>query len=216
MKNRMHKTPTNTLTAKNIINSIFVVLFWWTFWLLTQTLFMIDVPYLSPLLTSSNPQTNFIYLTLWVVAVNIVALGVWHWRKRDYSFLKIKDKWDILGYIVPLVLIVALLATKSTAFDVPIGIYIVVMVVTSFCQELLTTGYMQTGLSKTLGPIAAAIVTCVVFYLGHFMIANTLSLMGVIMVAGFILFSWLRYVRGNIYFVNIVHLTWALVMVLAF
>ena len=212
----MHKTPTNTLTAKNIINSIFVVLFWWTFWLLTQTLFIIDVPYLSPLLTSSNPQTNFIYLTLWVVAVNIVALGVWHWRKRDYSFLKIKDKWDILGYIVPLVLIVALLATKSTAFDVPIGIYIVVMVVTSFCQELLTTGYMQTGLSKTLGPIAAAIVTCVVFYLGHFMIANTLSLMGVMMVAGFILFSWLRYVRGNIYFVNIVHLTWALVMVLAF
>ena len=216
MKNRMHKTPTNTLTAKNIINSIFVVLFWWTFWLLTQTLFIIDVPYLSPLLTSSNPQTNFIYLTLWVVAVNIVALGVWHWRKRDYSFLKIKDKWDILGYIVPLALIVALLATKSTAFDVPIGIYIVVMVVTSFCQELLTTGYMQTGLSKTLGPIAAAIVTCVVFYLGHFMIANTLSLMGVMMVAGFILFSWLRYVRGNIYFVNIVHLTWALVMVLAF
>ena len=216
MKNRMHKTPTNTLTAKNIINSIFVVLFWWTFWLLTQTLFIIDVPYLSPLLTSSNPQTNFIYLTLWVVAVNIVALGVWHWRKRDYSFLKIKDKWDILGYIVPLVLIVALLATKSTAFDVPIGIYIVVMVVTSFCQELLTTGYMQTGLSKTLGPIAAAIVTCVVFYLGHFMIANTLSLMGVMMVAGFILFSWLRYVRGNIYFVNIVHLTWALVMALAF
>lgn len=216
MKNRMHKTPTNTLTAKNIINSIFVVLFWWTFWLLTQTLFIIDVPYLSPLLTSSNPQTNFIYLTLWVVVVNIVALGVWHWRKRDYSFLKIKDKWDILGYIVPLVLIVALLATKSTAFDVPIGIYIVVMVVTIFCQELLTTGYMQTGLSKTLGPIAAAIVTCVVFYLGHFMIANTLSLMGVMMVAGFILFSWLRYVRGNIYFVNIVHLTWALVMVLAF
>ena len=216
MKNRMHKTPTNTLTAKNIINSIFVVLFWWTFWLLTQTLFIIDVPYLSPLLTSSNPQTNFIYLTLWVVAVNIVALGVWHWRKRDYSFLKIKDKWDILGYIVPLVLIVALLATKSTAFDVPIGIYIVVMVVTIFCQELLTTGYMQTGLSKTLGPIAATVVTCVMFYLGHFMIANTLSLMGVIMVAGFILFSWLRYVRGNIYFVNIVHLTWALVMVLAF
>jgi membrane protease YdiL (CAAX protease family) len=175
---------------------------------------MVDIPYLSPLLTSSSPQANFISLTLWIVVVNIVALGVWHWRKRDYSFLKIKDKWDVLGYIMPLTLIIALLATKSTAFNVPIVIYIVAMIITDFCQELLTTGYMQTGLSKTLGPVAAAIVTCVMFYFGHFMIADTFSVMGGIMVAGFILFSWLRYVRGNIYFVNIAHLTWALVMVL--
>lgn len=216
MKNQKQKVLKNKLTPKKIVGSILIILFWWIFWLGTQALFMIDVPYLSPLLTSSDPQTNFIYLTLWIVVVNIVALGVWHWCKREYSFLKIKDKWDILGYIVPLALIVALLATKTTVFNVPMGIYIAAMIVTNFCQELLTTGYMQTGLSKTLGPIAAAIVTCVVFYLGHFMIANTLSLMGIIMVAGFILFSGLRYVRGNIYFANIVHLTWSLVMVLAF
>lgn len=199
---------------KKYYTSVIVVLFWWAFWLLTQALFIVDVPYLSPLLASSSPQKNFIYLTLWIVVVNIVALGVWHWRKRDYSFLKIKDKWDVLGYIVPLVLIVALLVTKSTVFNVPVWIYIVAMIIDSFCQELLTTGYMQTGLSKTLGPMVAAIITVIMFYLGHFMIADMFSLMGGIMLAGFILFSWLRYVRGNIYFVNIVHLTWALVMVL--
>lgn len=175
-----------------------------------------DVPFLSSLLTASDAQSNFIFLTLWIIIVNVIALGIWHWRVRDYSFLKIKDRWDILGYIVPLLLIIVLLATKSTAFNVPIWIYIIAMLITNFCQELLTTGYMQTGLTKTLGPIAAAIVTCVMFYLGHFMIADTFSLMGGIVVAGFVLFSWLRYVRGNIYLVNVVHLTWALMMVLAF
>ena len=177
---------------------------------------MVDVPFLSNWLTSSNPQTSFISLTLWIITINIVALGIWHWRKRDYSFLKIKDRWDILGYIVPLLLIVALLATKSTVFNVPIWIYILAMVISNLCQELLTTGYMQTGLSKTLGPVVAAIVTCIMFYFGHFMIADTFSLMGGIMVTGFILFSWLRYTRGNIYLANIVHLTWSLAMVLAF
>ncbi len=216
MKNQKHKALKNPLTPKNITDSLLIVLFWWVFWLGGQALLIVDVPFLSDWLTSSNPQTNFISFTFWIITINIVALGIWHWRKRDYSFLKIKDKWDVLGYIVPLALIVALLVTKSTAFNVPMGTYIVAMIITNFCQELLTTGYMQTGLSKTLGPIAAAIVTCVMFYLGHFMIADTFSLMGGIMVAGFTLFSWLRYVRGNIYFVNIVHLTWALVMVLAF
>ena len=182
----------------------------------TQALFIVDVPFLSSLLTASDAQSNFIFLSLWIIIINIIALIVWHWRERDYSFLKIKDKWDILGYIVPLLLIIALLATKSTAFNVPIWIYIIAMLITNFCQELLTTGYMQTGLTKTLGPIAAAIVTCVMFYLGHFMIADTFSIMGGVMVAGFILFSWLRYKRGNIYLANVVHLTWTLVMVLAF
>lgn len=216
MKKQKHTLFKNTLATKNIIASVIIVLFWWTFWLGTQALFIVDLPYLSPLLTSSSPQANFISLTLWIIAINVIAFGIWHWRKHDYSFLKIKDKWDVLGYIVPLALIIALLATKSTAFNVPIWIYIVAMIVTNFCQELLTTGYMQTGLSKTLGPIVAAIITVIMFYLGHFMIADTFSLMGGVMLAGFILFSWLRYVRGNIYLANIVHLTWALVMVLAF
>ena len=220
MKKQKQKSLKSALTTKNIFATLMIILFWWVFWMGTQALFIVDVPFLSSLLTSlltsSNPQTNLIFLTSWIIIINIIALVFWHWRERDYSFLKIKDKWDILGYIVPLLLIIALLATKSTAFNVPICIYIIAMIITNFCQELLTTGYMQTGLTKTLGPIAAAIVTCVMFYLGHFMIADTFSLMGGIMVAGFVLFSWLRYARGNIYLTNVVHLTWALVMVLAF
>ena len=216
MKKQKQKSLKSALTTKNIFATLMIILFWWIFWLGTQALLMVDVPFLSSLLTASVAQSYFIFLTLWIIIVNVIALGIWHWRVRDYSFLKIKDKWDILGYIVPLLLIIALLATKSTAFNVPVWIYIIAMIITNFCQELLTTGYMQTGLTKTLGPVVAAIVTCVMFYLGHFMIADTFSLMGGIMVAGFVLFSWLRYTRGNIYLANVVHLTWSLVMVLAF
>jgi hypothetical protein len=115
MKKQKHKSFKNALTTKNIFASLLIILFWWVFWLGTQALFMVDVPFLSSLLISSNPQSNFIFLTLWIIMINIIALVVWHWRERDYSFLKIKDKWDILGYIVPLLLIIALLATKSTS-----------------------------------------------------------------------------------------------------
>lgn len=177
---------------------------------------MIDVPILSDSLLTSDPQANFISLTLWIVAINLIVLAVYHWLERDYSFLKIKDKWDILAYIIPLALIIALFATKNTAFNVSIPIYVVAMIITNFCQDLLTNGFMQTSLSKKIGSVLAAIVTCIVFYLGHFMITETFTPMGGIMVIGFILFSWLRYKRGNIYLVNVLHLSWSLVMVLAF
>ena len=214
MKQQKHKSSSHKLTPKNILISILIIALWWVFWLGSQALFMIDVPFISDWIAASDDQSIYIRLTIWIVAVHLIALGVWHWSKRDYSFLKIKDKWDISVYAVPLVLAIVLLATVPTAFGVTMWVYIIVMIITNFAQDLLTTGYMQTGLSKTLGPIGAAIITCVVFYLGHFMIVDTLTIGGSIMVVGFILFSWLRYKRGNIYFVNAIHLTWSLVMIL--
>ncbi len=216
MKKQNTKTEGSDLTPKNIFASLLLILLWWLFWLGTQALFIVNVPFLSDSLATQNPQNNFIALTVWIVIINLIALAIYHKFQRDYSFLKIKDKWDILAYAIPLGLIVALLATKGTAFNVSMPIYIVAIVITNFCQELLTTGFLQTGLSKKIGSVLAAIVTCVVFYLGHFMVAETFTLMGGVMVIGFILFSWLRYKRGNIYLVNVLHLSWSLVMVLAF
>lgn len=177
-------------------------------------MFMVDIPFISDWILAADRQSSFIRLTIWIVVVNLIALSVWRCFKRDYSFLKVKDRWDVLAYAVPSVLAIILLATTPTAFGMTMWIYIVVMIITNFAQDLLTTGYMQTGLSKTLGPVVGAIITCVVFYFGHFMIMDTLTIGGGIMVIGFILFSWLRYKRGNIYLVNAVHLSWALAMIL--
>ena len=92
MKKQKQKSLKSALTTKNIFATLIIIMFWWVFWMGTQALLMVDVPFLSSLLTSSNPQTNFIFLSLWIIIINIIALIVWHWRERDYSFLKIKDK----------------------------------------------------------------------------------------------------------------------------
>ena len=218
MTKRQHKTkiPHRRLSPKAIIASILIVSLWWIFWLGSQALFIVDIPVLSSWLLSSEPHVNYIAVTAWIIAINLIALAIYHRLQRDYSFLKIKDRWDVLAYIVPLGLIIFLIAAKPTAFDVPIVIYIIGMVATNFCQELLTTGFMQTALSKYVGAVFSAIITCVVFYFGHFMIAETFTYMGIAMVCGFILFSWLRLKRGNIYLVNIIHLSWSLVMTLSY
>jgi membrane protease YdiL (CAAX protease family) len=216
MKRQKTTPQTGKLTSKTIFASLTIIALWWLFWLSSQALFMVDVPILSKWLISSDPQHTFGALTVWIVVVNLIALAVYHWLQHDYSFLKIKDRWDILAYLLPVGLAIVLLLTKSSAFGVPMLIYVGAIVVTTFCQELLSTGFLQTGLARRLGPVLAAALTCIIFYLGHFMIADTATLMGGVIVVGFMLFSWLRYKRGNIYLANTVHLTWSLVMVLVF
>jgi membrane protease YdiL (CAAX protease family) len=201
-------------TFKTLFASLTIIAFWGLFWLGSQALFMVDIPLLTPWLLSADPQTNFLSVGLWILGVNLLALAVYHVGIRDYSFLKVKNKWDILAYILPLGLTALLLFSKQAAFGVPILLYIAVMIATNFCQELLTTGFMQTGLARNIGGVWAALVTTMMFYLGHFMIQDTFTLMGLVMIAGFILFSWLRLKRGNLYLANVVHLSWALAMVM--
>jgi len=204
------------IARKVVFCSVLIVSLWWVFWLGSQCLFMIDVPVLTKWLLSAEPSVNFVSVTIWIIVANLIALAFYHWSLRDYSFLRIKDKWDIAAYVIPLGLITILLVSRSTAFEVPIITYIIAMVATTFCQQLLTFGFMQTALSIYIGASIAAVVTCVMFYLGHFMATETFTFMGITMVAGFILFSWLRFKRGNIYLANAVHVSWALAMTLFF
>jgi hypothetical protein len=165
------KTDKTKNTAwKSVQNSIFasvlIISLWWAFWLGSQSLFMIDVPLLTNWLLSSEPTANFVSVTAWIAAVNLIALALYHWSVRDYTFLKVKDKWDITAYTIPLGLIILLLVSKSTAFEVPIIIYITAMVVTTFCQQLMTFGFMLTALSKYIKSSIAATATCVMFTWG--------------------------------------------------
>jgi membrane protease YdiL (CAAX protease family) len=215
MKRRKVTPKSIQPTPKAIYASLTVIALWWVFWLGSQALFMVDIPVVTKWLVSSCSQVNFLSLTLWIFVVNLIALAVYHGLQREYSFLKIKDKWDVLAYLLPMGLVIVLLLTKSSAFGVPILIYISAMVVTNFCQELLTTGFMQTALARYINPVGAAVLTCLMFYFGHFMFSDTFTPLGLIMIAGFILFSWLRLKRGNIFLANVVHLSWSLAMILA-
>jgi hypothetical protein len=61
-----------------IVASFVIITLWWVFWLGSQALFMVDIPILSNwLLASSEPRINFISATVWIVAVNFIALVVY-------------------------------------------------------------------------------------------------------------------------------------------
>lgn len=200
------------ITPKNIAFSLLAIVAWWIFWMSSQALYMIDVPLLSDIRDSGNLQQQFIVLTLWITGIAIITTLIWHISVHDYSFLRGK-KWQIALYVIPLMIMVMLFATHQTGYGgIDLRIYILGMVVSTFCQDILTTGFLQTALTKTIGDKFAAVVTAIMFFLGHFMtIAQSLSPMGAIMICGFVLFSWLRYKTGNIYIVNVIHLTFSLI-----
>lgn len=200
------------MTPRTIALSLLAVAVWWIFWMSSQALYIIDVPLLSDLRGSGNLQQQFIALTLLITCVFVIATLVWHITVHDYSFLRGK-KWQIALYVIPLMIMVMLFATHQTGYGgIDLRIYILGMVVSTFCQDILTTGFLQTALTKTIGDKFAAVVTAIMFFLGHFMTTSQiLSPMGAIMICGFVLFSWLRYKTGNIYIVNVIHLTFSLI-----
>lgn len=203
------------LTAKSLLKSLLIVVLWFMFWFGARCLLMINVPIFSDWLTGASTQQDiFIILMIWITVVCLAATGLWQLLMHDYSFLKIKNKWDIIPYVIPMILCVIILLTKSTVYGVNVWIYILAMIITNFVQDFLTTGLLQTALTKTIGAVFAAILTCIIFFLGHVIIpdAATFTPIMIVMIMGFVLFSWLRYKRGNIYLANVIHLCFALVM----
>ena len=49
MKKQKQKSLKSALTTKNIFATLMIILFWWVFWMGTQALFIVDVPFLSSL-----------------------------------------------------------------------------------------------------------------------------------------------------------------------
>lgn len=206
------KINSRKITPKTIALSLSAITAWWIVWMSSQALYMIDVPVLSDILKGGNLQQQFISMTLWIACTAIIAMLIWHIAVHDYSFLR-GEKWQIALYAIPAIMIIILFATHQTGYGgIDLRIYVPGMIVSSFFQDILTTGFLQTALSKTIGDKFAAIATTITFFLGHMLtVADMLSPMGVIMICGFILFSWLRYKTGNIYLSNIIHLTFSLV-----
>lgn len=146
-----------------------LVTMWFMTWLATQALYMIDVPILSPWLKNADGEQGFINLSIWIMFVVIVATVAWAVvAKGNFSFLK-PTKWTIAPYIVTIPLVIAcMFAPRSLTFGVTPWLYMTLMVVTNFVQDILTFGFLQTALEKVIKVWPAAILTAVVFYAGHF------------------------------------------------
>lgn len=189
-----------------------VLLAWFVFWLPFQLIFILDVPYLDSLLSPDNLPTHerLVRYSLVLAASAFLACLIYHRFVHIYKFFKTK-KWIFLLYLLPLAAMINLYINQpSEIFGVNTLLYILFMTLSVAYQDILTFGFLQTILEKNLGGLIAAIITGVVFYIGH--LNFSLDVFSLIHMLGFIVFSFSRYLTGSIYIANIIHLTFVLMI----
>lgn len=203
-----------TSTKKNIAWAVVACAGWVAFWLSTQALFMTNIPILSKaLLSSHNVTTSFLALTIWILIVAVVAVLAWaKFSHNNFSFLRVehRQRWILYAYIP--ILILAVLVAFKTPFGVPGWLWVVGIIATTFFQDILTFGFLQTMLEKHLSGVVAAVVTAGMFFAGHFLLVGnipTLQTMLLYLVA-FPLFAFLRLKTKTIYATDIIHVVFLL------
>lgn len=203
-KNSPRKIPTPLYLIACIVT-------WWLVWILTQALFMIDVPFLSDYLSrSENTTVTFATYTAWICAVGGIATFLWsRWSGRDFSFLRTRKwRWIVLGYLPVLAVAAFIMATRSI-FDIPGWLWAPSLLATTFFQDILTFGFLQTALARRIKPFLAALLTAAVFFAGHFWLvgkAPSLTDPQVYLFAiGFPVMALLRWKTKTIYVTNMFH-----------
>lgn len=188
---------------------ILAVAAWCAAWMSTQALFMTDVPVLTALLTSSPSATiRFAALSAWIIGTGVIVTLLWaKWSGGDLSFLKIKRPKLLLLCYLPIAIAAIVVIVTRSPFGIPGWLWTLCLVATTFYQDILTFGFLQTALEKRLKPIVAALLTALVFFSGHFWLVDnlpTLANAGLYMIA-FPIFALLRYKTRTIYPANIIH-----------
>jgi membrane protease YdiL (CAAX protease family) len=176
---------------------------WLLAWVATQGIFMSEVLRLLPW----NVNTSYAIATIWVFIVTITAIIILpSYRKK--SLPKSKLLWL---YAIPLILLIFL--PQHYALALNIWVYIPMIIITVFWQDYLTFGILQPALSKRLSLNGAAILTAVIFVLGHaiFFLNNVYDPQFILIaLAGFTYAFSSRY-AGNIYIANIIHISFYLI-----
>jgi Type II CAAX prenyl endopeptidase Rce1-like len=195
------------LMAKKIQYQQIIIsaLIWFTIWVITQGLFI------SGILTQLPGELNLknAIATSWVLLITIICLYAMPVYRKN---LLPKSKLVWL-YLIPLGLLLLLPAHYQLVLNLPV--YIFMILVTVFWQDYLTFGLFQTYLEKRLHLNTAAILTALLFLVGHvvFYINDLFNIQFVIIaIAGF-LFSFSRRYFKNIYIANILHLCFLLLIV---
>lgn len=186
------------IKRKFSIRSIFTVIAaWLAVWVMTQGLFMSDILTTLPF----DVNISYIVATIWVLVIASVALIVLPKYKKK-SLPKSKLLWL---YIVPSIALVFLPLHYALALDV--RVYIPMIIITVFWQDYLTFGILQPALAKRISPNLAAILTVIMFVLGHiiFSLNNVLDPQLLLVAVAGIIFALSTNRTGNIYIANIIH-----------
>lgn len=200
------------LSPTNIKKSIIAIPAWLLVWLSTQALFFFDIPLLSDYLSRLTLQQSFIVLTLWISIIASIVSLLWYKLYHNFSFLK-APAVIYLAYIIPLILVVKDLL-QPQIFGINPFIWVLAMIITTFIQDILTFGYLQTYLEKQINLKPAAIATALIFYIGHFIGIGSIDITTALIYAfGFAIFAFLRYRSHSIYLTNALHLSFLLLVI---
>lgn len=156
-------------------------------------------------------ETNVSILLATSYVAVILAISLVVFKKYNKKFLARTNLLYL--YILPLILVGLLPFHYHLAL--PLSIYIFMIVVTVFWQDYLTFGIVQTYVQTTLTPTLSLFIVALLFTLGHFtfLISSFSSAYIPGLIALFCvsaLFAWFRKHFGNIYIINVLHLSFLL------
>lgn len=186
---------------------VWACLLWSLLWLITQSLYMTHVPYLSDALTTQgNPAydsvRNFSVVMMWCVFIVAATTFVWSWwSKNDFHFLRV-SRWTIIGYGV-LVCVGVPLAFRPELLGMPGWLQVLFMAIGTVVQDLPAFGFLQTALEKQTNNLLACGIVAVMFMLGHFVWLGQFDL---VIACGAVLFAMARMLTGSVYAAHMLHL----------
>ena len=184
---------------KPYLTILIAAILWLTAWTATQGIFISEVLVRSPW----DINISYVVAIIWVLIATIAAFILFPSRTRNV-LPKSKLLWL---YAIPVLLLALLPGHYSLSLN--IWAYIPMILVTVFWQDYLTFGILQSTLAERLSLNGAAVLTAIIFSLGHvlFSMNNILDpQLLLITFAGFV-FAFSRRYTGNIYIANIIHIT---------
>lgn len=204
MASHKHVNKHDRLSAVMMVAVILLV--WSLVWLITQSLFMGDVPVLSRWLLGGEPAyasvSHFVIATVWCAAVVAIVSLVWgRLTHNNFAFMKL-SRPVVFGYAL-LTIVGIYLSFRPALLGMPGWLQVVLMTVGTASQDLPTFGYMQTALESTVGKRIAAVIVALMFMMGHTVWMGHVDLL---IVVAAVVFAFARRMTGTIYLTHILHL----------
>lgn len=153
-------------------------------------------------------------ITATVFVAFVLAISLIIFKKYNKKFL-VRSK-QLYLYLIPLIL--AVILPLHYHLTSPWYMYVFMIVVTVFWQDYLTFGIFQTYIQSKVKTLLAVILVGSLFTLGHFIFfvssfsPESIPLWIALLCTG-ILFAWLRKRFGNIYTINVLHMSFLLLLV---
>ncbi|MBU0660984.1 hypothetical protein KKG22_02270 [Patescibacteria group bacterium] len=146
-----------------------------------------------------------VQISVVMLICTVVCLFVWKCIFKQISFLHIRKKRYLLGYLIPIALffIVCLTYQGSSAYIFQWGLAFFIL---SFSQDILAFGFLQTLLEKIVSYKLAAVLATLMFFVGHIGFFP-MNMVLIFYLGGFVLFGILRYKNKHIYFLDMLHMT---------